>query len=197
MASLPSSKLLTFIRHAPSEPREFLFGRFDCDISEISPDVISNLRTQISVDSLIVCSPAKRCQKTCDAILSEDHPRQTYDNLWEQSFGIWEGLAFSEVPDIGTLTDEALVDFKPPDGESFIDLCKRVRPVIEQICQNQAEQNITFFVHAGVIRAALTLAFGNHIAGLKCEIDTLSITNLRYLGWQNFSVVAINKSSVT
>ena len=196
MPSLPNSKLLTFIRHAPSEPKGFLFGRCDSDISVISQDVISYLRTQISDDSLIVCSPAKRCQKTCDAILSKDHPRQTYDNLWEQSFGIWEGLAFSKVPDIGTLTDEALANFKPPDGESFIDLCERVQPVIEHICQNQNGQNITFFVHAGVIRAALTLAFGNHIAALKCEIDTLSITNLLYLGRRNFSVVAINKSSV-
>ncbi len=196
MQSLPTSKLLTFIRHAPSEPKGFLFGRYDADISDISPGVMSSLRTQISSDSLIVCSPAKRCQKTCDAILSANHPRETYDNLWEQSFGIWDGIAFSEVPDVGALTDEALVDFKPPDGESFIDLCKRVQPVIEQICLNQNAEKVTFFVHAGVIRAALALAFGNHIAALKCEIDTLSITNLRYLGGQSFSVVFVNKRSV-
>ena len=129
MTSSPSSKLLTFVRHAQSQPSGFLFGRYDADIGDILPNDILFLRTQISDNSLIVCSPAKRCQKTCDAILSECHPRQTHDNLWEQSFGAWEGKAFSQIPDKGTLTGEALVNFKPPGGESFKELCERVHPL--------------------------------------------------------------------
>ena len=191
-----AQKLLTFIRHAPSEPSGFLYGRYDADIGAIAPDTISFLRAQIIEDSLIICSPAKRCLKTCDAVLSKANPRQTHDALWEQSFGTWDGTAFSQLPDIGILKGEALADFTPPDGESFSDLCRRVHPIIENICLNDSAQNITFFVHAGVIRAALSLAFSSHISALSCEIDSLSVTEFRYLGEQGFSVISVNRTTI-
>ena len=196
MTSSRAQKLLTFIRHAPSEPSGFLYGRFDADIGAIAPDTISFLQSQIIEDSLIICSPATRCLKTCDAVLSKANPRQTHDALWEQSFGTWDGTAFSQLPDIGILTGEALANFTPPDGESFSDLCRRVHPIIENISLNESAQNITFFVHAGVIRAALSLAFSSHISALSCEIDPLSVTRLRYLGEQGFSVVSVNRTAI-
>ena len=196
MTSSHAQKLLTFIRHAPSEPSGFLYGRYDADIGAIAPDTISFLRAQITEDSLIICSPATRCQKTCDAVLSKANPRQTHDALWEQSFGTWDGTAFSQLPDIGNLTGEALANFTPPDGESFSDLCRRVHPTIENICLNESAQNITFFVHAGVIRAGLSLAFSSHISALTCEIDPLSVTKLRYLGEPGFSVASVNRTAL-
>ena len=196
MTSSHAQKLLTFIRHASSEPSGFLYGRYDADIGAIAPDTISFLRAQIIEDSLIICSPATRCQKTCDAVLSKANPRQTHDALWEQSFGRWDGTAFSQLPDIGNLTGEALANFTPPDGESFSDLCRRVHPTIENICLNESAQNITFFVHAGVIRAALSLAFSSHISALTCEIDPLSVTKLRYLGEPGFSVASVNRTAL-
>ena len=196
MTSSRAQKLLTFIRHAPSEPSGFLYGRYDADIGAIPPDTISFLRAQIIEDSLTICSPATRCMKTCDAVLSNANPRQTHDALWEQSFGTWDGTAFSQLPDIGILTGEALADFTPPDGESFSDLCRRVHPIIENICLDESAQNITFFVHAGVIRAALSLAFSSHISALSCEIDPLSVTRLRYLSKESFSVVSVNRTAI-
>ena len=196
MTSSHAQKLLTFIRHAPSEPSGFLHGRYDADIGAIAPDTISFLRAQITKDSVIICSPATRCQKTCDAVLSKANPRQTHDALWEQSFGTWDGTAFSQLPDIGNLTGEALANFTPPDGESFSDLCRRVHPTIENICLNESAQNITFFVHAGVIRAGLSLAFSSHISALTCEIDPLSVTKLRYLGEPGFSVASVNRTAL-
>ena len=196
MTSSRAQKLLTFIRHAPSRPSGFLYGRYDADIGTIAPNIISFLRAQIIEDSLIICSPATRCLKTCDAVLSKANPRQTDDALWEQSFGTWDGTAFSQLPDIGILTGEALADFTPPDGESFSDLCRRVHPIIENICLDESAQNITFFVHAGVIRAALSLAFSSHISALSCEIEPLSVTRLRYLGKQGFSVVSVNRTAI-
>ena len=196
MTSSRAQKLLTFIRHAPSEPSGFLYGRYDADIGAIAPDTISFLRAQIIEDSLIICSPATRCLKTCDAVLSKANPRQTHDALWEQSFGTWDGTAFSQLPDIGILAGDALADFRPPDGESFSDLCRRVHPIIENICLNESAQNVTFFVHAGVIRSALSLAFSSHRSALICEIDPLSVTKLRYLGEQGFSVVSVNRTAI-
>ena len=194
MSATPAHKVLNFIRHAPSQPAGYLYGQTDADIGLIEGSVAEGVRALIGTPDLVVCSPATRCQKTCDGVLSEDYPRETNANLWEQSFGRWEGLAFKELPDIGTLQDEALAAFAAPDGESFIDLCNRVQPVIRQICQMRVEENISLFVHAGVVRAALALAFGSYAAALKCEIDPLSVTNLRFLGDAGFSVMGVNQT---
>ena len=194
MSATPAHKVLNFIRHAPSQPAGYLYGQTDADIGLIEGSVAEGVRALIGTPDLVVCSPATRCQKTCDGVLSEDYPRETNANLWEQSFGRWDGLAFKELPDIGTLQDEALAAFAAPDGESFIDLCNRVQPVIRQICQMRVEENISLFVHAGVVRAALALAFGSYAAALKCEIDPLSVTNLRFLGDAGFSVMGVNQT---
>ena len=194
MTKAPSPKVLNFIRHAPSEPSGYLYGRTDADIGRIESSVAKKLHELIGPVGLVLASPAKRCQKTCDSILSLDHDRLTEDNLWEQSFGTWDGLAFSELPDIGLLSDDALASFAAPDGESFVDLSKRVHSTLSELCQTRAEEHLTFFVHAGVIRAALAFAFRNHSAALKCEIDTLSLTRLRYLGDEGFSVMTVNQT---
>lgn len=194
MTNAPSHKILNFIRHAPSQPTGYLYGRTDAEIGQIAPSVATTLRALIGPVGLVLASPAKRCQKTCDAILSSDHDRLSDDTLWEQSFGAWDGLAFSELPDIGTLSDEALISFAAPDGESFLALSERVHATVTHLCQTRAEDSLTFFVHAGVIRAALALAFRDHGAALKCEIDTLSLTRLRYLGDEGFSVITVNQT---
>ena len=194
MTATPAHKVLHFIRHAPSQPAGYLYGQTDADIGLIERPVAEGVRAVIGSPDLVLCSPATRCQKTCDGVLSDDYPRETNADLWEQSFGKWDGLAFTELPDIGTLQDEALAAFAAPDGESFIDLCNRVQPVIRQICQMRVEENISLFVHAGVVRAALALAFGSYAAALKCEIDPLSVTNLRFLGDAGFSVMGVNQT---
>ena len=42
--------------------------------------------------------------------------------------------------------------------------------------------------------AALALAFGSYAAALRCEIDPLSVTSLRFLGEAGFSVMGVNQT---
>ena len=174
-------------------PSGYLYGRTDADIGDIKSGIISGLRQNIDSFGTVVCSPAKRCQKTCDFILSPNQSRQTYEELWEQSFGVWDGIAVDELPDKGVMSEDELIAFASPDGESFVDLCNRVHPLLQRLCEESRGDNLTLFVHAGVIRASLALAFNNLPAALKCEIDTLSLTRLRYLGKDGFSVISLNQ----
>ena len=59
--------------------------------------------------------------------------------------------------------------------------------------QDADAQQIAVFAHAGVIRAVLALVFDSPEAALKCEIDPLSITHLRVLPDNQFSLVCINQ----
>ena len=138
-------------------------------------------------------SPAIRCVKTCEAVFPGGHP-QRIEAFWEQSFGDWDGLAFEDVPDIGPLKGDDLVQFAPPNGESFADLCDRVQPALIRLLDAEQAHSTAVFVHAGVIRACLGLAFDSPSAALRCEIDPLSVTRLRALPDGQFSVVCVNQA---
>ena len=98
------------------------------------------------------------------------------------------------MPNIGPLKGDDLVQFAPPNGESFADLCDRVQPALIRLLDAEQAHSTAVFVHAGVIRACLALAFDSPSAALKCEIDPLSVTRLRALPDGQFSVVCVNQA---
>ena len=138
-------------------------------------------------------SPAVRCVKTCHAVFPGRSPKHK-EAFWEQSFGDWDGLAFEDVPDVGPLQGDELVQFAPPNGESFADLCARVQPALIGLLDTEQALSTAVFAHAGVIRSCLALAFESPSAALRCEIDPLSVTRLRALPDGQFSVVCVNRA---
>ena len=131
--------------------------------------------------------------KTCQTVFPGSPP-QLIDAFWEQSFGDWEGRAFEDVPDVGPLKGDDLVRLAAPNGESFADLCARVQPALIGLLDTEQAHSTAVFVHAGVIRACLGLAFDSPSAALRCEIDPLSVTRLRALPDSQFSVVCVNQA---
>jgi len=131
--------------------------------------------------------------RTCQALFPDHTPPHLIAAFWEQSFGDWEGLAYLDLPDLGSITGQELVRFTPPNGESFLDLCSRIQPAFISLLRDVDVQQIAVFAHAGVIRAVLAFVFESPEAALKCEIDPLSITHLRVLPDHQFSLVCINQ----
>ena len=52
---------------------------------------------------------------------------------------------------------------KPPNGESFYQLCKRVIHFIDEILLKNSRKNIIIFSHGGPIRAAISYAVNYNI----------------------------------
>ena len=189
-----SHRDLCLIRHAPVRPAGFLYGRTDADCDEIEPPVKDRLN-QILIDcEALYSSPAVRCVKTCHAVFPRRSPKHK-EAFWEQSFGDWDGLAFENVPDVGHLQGDELVQFAPPKGESFADLCARVQPALIGLLDTEQSRSTAVFAHAGMIRSCLALAFDSPSAALKCEIGPLSVTHLRALPDGQFSVVCVNRAA--
>ena len=184
---------LCLIRHARARPAGFLYGRTDADCDEIEQPLKDRLSQILTDCQALYSSPAIRCVKTCEAVFPGRRP-QRIEAFWEQSFGDWDGLAFEDVPDIGPLQGDDLVQFAPPNGESFADLCDRVQPALIRLLDAEQADSTAVFVHAGVIRACLSLAFDSSSAALRCEIDPLSVTRLRALPDGQFSVVWVNRA---
>ena len=72
-------------------------------------------------------------------------------------------------------------EFRPPGGESFIDLRDRTVRSIERLTDKYRGRDIVATAHGGTIRAALAHAFNMHPeAAVRFEIDNVSITLIEH-----------------
>lgn len=161
---------LCLVRHAPLPPGIGLAGRRDLAAEFPDPAALEALRARIArfEPDQIWTSPALRCRQTATALGLTATARP---ELWEQSFGNWEGLAPSKIPDLGPLSTEELAHHRPEGGESFWDMVARVRPTLEE-----ATGTTLIIAHAGTVRAALSMAFG--ASALSFSVAPLSLTVL-------------------
>lgn len=113
----------------------------------------------------IYTSGLTRCRHTA-TIISEDRTVITHPALNEIHLGQWDGRTFEEIkqqdPDGFKQRGEHLDTFRPPDGESFLDLQKRVLPFFHQCLPEPGTP--LFVTHAGVIRVILC-----HVTGLQLK----------------------------
>ena len=183
---------IILIRHAEPDNGGKLCGRTDIPAFEPPTTRLTSIRSIIPAPASLISSPALRCRQTAGWIWPE-HPPELVEDLWEQDFGEWEGVPLSDLPDIGDFDREELAEQRPPNGESFADLFGRVSRELSAL--SGKGDSLTLSVHAGVIRAALTLASSSSIGvGLGYRIDPLSLTKLTrfpsgqwridYVNWQ-------------
>ena len=175
------------IRHAPVIAGGLLYGR--SDLPAQLPDIPA--RPEWDGGAVFLTSPAGRCRATAAALAPQARWREIAA-LWEQDFGLWEGRAYAQIPDLGPLSRRDLAAHRPPQGESFLDVVARVRPVFT--ADYRAAQ-VVVMAHAGVIRAALSLALGDEAAGLAFAIDPLSQTVLTRAGG-DWAIGCVNRSLV-
>ena len=152
-----------------------------------------------------ITSPARRCRQTLAALLESASVRVDVAEdarLWEQDFGDWDGLAQSVVPDIGKLNAAALAVQRPPNGESFADVCRRVQPALSDVVRDHLGLRVAIVAHAGVVRAGIALALAGSTAAepdpemlgraLSFEVRPLSLTKLRVFAPDAISIACCN-----
>ncbi|PTV97231.1 alpha-ribazole phosphatase [Rhodobacter aestuarii] len=182
---------LLLIRHAPAANGGCLAGRRDVPADLPEEAVIAATRAALGEEVQLVASPALRCQQTAAALFPNTTP--SFDErLWEQDFGAWEGVPFKDLPDIGQMTREALAHHRPPGGESFADQCARVHPALTDLAGQGGR--IAVVAHAGVVRAALSLAMGHLASGLAFDISPFSVTKLLALPNGHWVISNVNRT---
>lgn len=198
---------LLLIRHAPARHGGRLCGRTDVPAQLPAVAGLAQARALLA-GCAVVTSPARRCRETA-AALFPGAPLPEDARLWEQDFGVEDGLPFADLPDLGALRLSALAGRAAPGGESFAAMAARVIPALEELqARVRAEARpIAAVVHAGTIRAALGQVLGQesgqepgkepgHVVGdvwrgLAFEVAPLSVTRLRCHP-QGVSIIATN-----
>ncbi|MEY4590915.1 MAG: hypothetical protein RL497_2991 [Pseudomonadota bacterium] len=165
--TLSHSTPVYLVRHfKPSVDDGLCYGQSDIPARAIhcaaDAQQLQTLLKQLPAEACVFCSPLRRCV-TLAADLFPKCSVNFNPLLKELNFGAWEMTPWDAI-------DRAQLDawaenylfFTPPQGESFDDLCQRVkRFVAENITRPTPAIIIT---HAGVIKAFLYLFGGADLA---------------------------------
>jgi alpha-ribazole phosphatase len=141
--------------------RKIYVGRLDLPLSPegVAQGKAWHLFFQDDLPEAIFCSDLKRCVHTANIIAGPFADRICIKKEFREiSLGLWEGVAMEDIrknnPAQWARRGNNLKGFRPPGGESFTDLSKRVIPAFYQICENTVSDTI-IVAHAGVNRVIL------------------------------------------
>jgi broad specificity phosphatase PhoE len=144
----------------------------------------------------VYCSDLIRCLETARAIVAgcSLEPR-ALPELREVSLGEWEGRRFDDIrtadPQGFHMRGLQIADHRPPGGESFGDLQRRVWPVFTKLAAGSSPP-ILVVTHAGVIRVLLCRLLGlplDNLFRIGLTYGSLSIIDS---GSHGFRVCAVN-----
>ncbi|GAU77649.1 alpha-ribazole phosphatase [Fusibacter sp. 3D3] len=159
-----SKKTLYLIRHCRPTlvdgQRRFI-GQTDLPLSEdgvIQAKALGQFFKDKDIEA-IYCSDLMRSYDTAKEIgLQNELHVQVITAFKEINLGQWEGETFAEIarcyPEAFQARGQDIGYFRPPEGESFIDLSKRVLPIFEKIIR-QDNKSVVIVGHAGVNRMIL------------------------------------------
>ncbi|MCX8070666.1 MAG: histidine phosphatase family protein [Thermodesulfovibrionales bacterium] len=122
-----------------------------------------------NVETFIYSSSLIRAKKSAEIIARRLGVEPvTVSEFRERSFGIWEGLTFTEIkekyPEEFSHWAKNPLRYGPPDGESTLDVKNRVIPKFKSILKTHKEGNIIIAAHGGVNRVILC-----HILGIPLK----------------------------
>jgi alpha-ribazole phosphatase len=178
-----------WVRHAPvTVDNGCVYGHIDlpCDVSDA--DCFAVLARRLPKGAVWVTSHLQRTKQTAAAIaaagLAYDAAAEERD-FAEQHFGEWQGRNRAELfaahgADHGMWLAPA--DFRPPGGETFVEMMDRTVRGIERWNAKHPGRDIVAVAHGGTIRAALGHALGLTPArSLAFETANCALTRLDYI----------------
>ncbi len=179
---------LFLIRHAPVSSRKGFFPEHDPD-AVIKKIQLKKLANVIPDNSTWYISPLKRTIQTAEALSKYiSYSQKTEEkNLAEQNFGDWSGKKISDVWKILKKNHSKhnfsfiSPEVSPPNGESYIQQCKRVSHWLKNLSILENE-NIVVIAHSGTIKAIFS-----HTLKIKPEF-TIGI-DINHLSLSIFEVL--------
>ena len=179
---------LYLIRHAPVKQVKGCFPKHNPD-AIIKKNQIKMLATLIPNNCVWYVSPLKRAIQTAEALSKfVTNSKIVIENkLIEQNFGDWSGKKISDVWKILKKNHSKhnfsfiSPEVSPPNGESYIQQCKRVSHWLKNLSILENE-NIVVIAHSGTIKAIFS-----HTLKIKPEF-TIGI-DINHLSLSIFEVL--------
>jgi probable phosphoglycerate mutase len=162
-------KKILLLRHGASlgdtDEKRFI-GQTDRPLSNKGRDQAHGWRQWLADAPIerIIASSLSRCVETARILAADRSVEITpLAGLREIDLGDWDGITFRRVreqwPEAFRQRGMAIARFRPPGGESFLDLQHRVVPIFEHAV-DQIDRSLLVVAHAGVNRMILCHLLG-------------------------------------
>ncbi len=167
MRTKEPSTTLIFIRHGSTDfPEDRIY------IGDNGPNLNKEGRLQASRlgewltgedIAAVLVSPCARTIETATPVVKKlELEYKVMNELKERGFGIWEGLTFKEIedryPDGLSRWKSDPIHYTPEDGESIVDLQKRISSIVPYAIQEYKGKRIVIVTHMGPVRVAVAQA---------------------------------------
>lgn len=174
-------------------------GRVDNPLDDLgrrqAAAVAEALSSEVRGGALVIHSPLVRAAETARAIAERGGVATMVDPDWiELDYGDFDGLHQSQVDARTWAAWRADAGFRPPNGESLLDVEHRVHSAIERI-RGLGVRSVIVVSHVSPIKAAVTLALGVE-AGIawRTRLDPASVCRIE-LSKGGAALVGFNDTS--
>jgi alpha-ribazole phosphatase len=157
---------------------------------------LARLSAHLPENGIVISSDLSRAAATADAIQGTRTRLPHQPNLREINFGAWELRKFREIeaesPELIRAYWERPGDVRPPNGESWNEVCARVSKAIDALITAHTGQDLIIVAHFGAILTQVQRAEQlDAEQAFSHRLDNLSVTELA-LGPQGWSTGRIN-----
>ena len=177
------------VRHTtPDVMSGVCYGQADVGLASSFEDEWQLLSTKLGCldRPLVFSSPLQRCLKLAEKAVGHFGFAAAISDsrLLELDFGDWELKFWRDIPQgiVGEWTDEH-VKQAPPNGESYVDLHRRVCMFLDELAKRKDGKQALVFTHAGVIRALVAEALNVPLRdAARVVVDYGSVTHIAIEG---------------
>ena len=143
-------------------------------------------------DALVISSPLTRAHQTALAVSNDVVIDERFIEL---DYGQWDGIALTDVDAQSWADWRADPGFRPPGGETLVELDARVRPALEDIAERAQHGHVIVVSHVSPIKSGVTWALGvGPEVSWRCQLDRASICRIA-ISPRGPSLVALNDTS--
>jgi broad specificity phosphatase PhoE len=165
------------------------------DPGETAPGLRDRTEEEAPGLTAIYCSDLQRAIRSAEIIAEPHgvHPIQV-PGLRERSFGIWEGMTFTEIEERYPREFKAWAEnplkYNPIGGESTLDASLRVTHAMENILESHPGEGIAIIAHGGVNRILLCQILGIPLENIfRIEQDYGAVNIVEF--WDKYPVVKL------
>ena len=187
--------MLILVRHGQTTANAggLLQGRMDLPLDDEGR--IQAMRTGAHIrqkfpHARIITSPLLRAVQTAQAISDEVEIDPRFIEL---DYGQWDGRAMGDVDPSQWAQWRNDPLYRPPGGESLVELEQRVTPALEQLRDEAQERDVVVVSHVSPIKCAVTWALNveTHVTW-RFHLDRASICRIAVTA-RGLSVLSMNE----